>query len=112
MPAGCGTRNGWAGPAPAQVARSPLRVDSAALLVPGVRWRTRYAPAALRSDSACESVDEARCARHPRNSGARRAQFAVAGTGHPLLVRDVRVVGTNSAPLYKFGCGIDGPSRP
>ena len=52
--------------------RSGLRPDFAALLGPGVRGRTRCAPAALRSDSARESVDEARCARHPRPCGARR----------------------------------------
>jgi hypothetical protein len=46
--------------------RSPLRLDSAALLGPGVRGRTRCAPAALRSDNDRESVYEARCARHPR----------------------------------------------
>ena len=45
--------------------RSRLRLDSAALLGPGVRGRTRCAPAARRSNNDRESVHEARCARHP-----------------------------------------------
>jgi len=63
--AGRGPRNGCPAPAPAQRRRSGLRPDFAALLVPWVRGRTRCAPAALRSDSARESVHEARCARPP-----------------------------------------------
>ena len=69
---GPGARNGCPEPAPPQRRRSGLQPDFAALLVPGVRGRTRCAPAALRSDSARESVHEARCARHPRACGARR----------------------------------------
>ena len=67
--------------------RSRLRLDSAALLGPGMRGQTRFAPAALRSDNDRESVYEARYARHPRPSGARRLQWAGAGTGQPGLVR-------------------------
>ena len=66
--------------------RSPLRVDCAALLGAGARARTRCAPAALRSDSWRESVDEARCARRPRPCGARRHSTpAPTGRSHRSL---------------------------
>ena len=66
--------------------RSPLRVDCAALLGAGARARTRCAPAALRSNSWRESVDEARCARRPHPCGARRHSTpAPAGRSHRSL---------------------------
>ena len=115
--------------------RSPLRVDCAALLGAGARARTRCAPAALRSNSWRESVDEARCARRPHPCGARRHSTpAPAGRSHRSLAtawrgsieksrfallavaraqaQSSRRLGQISLQIVKRGFGIVGPSRP